>query len=129
MVINEAYLSGGSAGAAYQNKFIELYNPTDAEVSLDGWSLQYRSATGTANPTGVAALSGSIEAGGYFLVRQTPTVPAARSCRNRTCVTSLQPSGTTGTLLLANQAGAVADLGTGSVGDRSNVVDLLGYGT
>ena len=84
VVINEAYLSGGSAGAAYQNKFIELYNPTDAEVSLDGWSLQYRSATGTANPTGVAALSGSIEAGGYFLVRQTPTVPAARSCRSRT---------------------------------------------
>ena len=26
VVINEAYLSGGSAGAAFKNKFVELYN-------------------------------------------------------------------------------------------------------
>ena len=26
VVINEVYLSGGSAGAAYKNKFVELYN-------------------------------------------------------------------------------------------------------
>ena len=43
VVINEAYLSGGSAGAAFTNKFIELYNPTAAPVTLDGLSLQYRS--------------------------------------------------------------------------------------
>ena len=38
VVINEAYLSGGSAGAAFKNKFVELYNASDAPVSLDGWS-------------------------------------------------------------------------------------------
>src|SRR5690606_2843989 len=27
VVINEAALSGGSAGAAFKNKFVELYNP------------------------------------------------------------------------------------------------------
>ena len=50
VVINEAYLSGGSTGAAYKNKFVELYNTSDAPVSLDGWSLQYRSATGSPRP-------------------------------------------------------------------------------
>jgi 5'-nucleotidase len=69
VIINEAYLSGGSAGAAYKSKFIELYNTSDAPVALDGWSLQYRSATGTSAPTGVAALSGSIPAKGYYLVQ------------------------------------------------------------
>ena len=34
VVINEAYLSGGSTGAAYKNRFLELYNASDAPVSL-----------------------------------------------------------------------------------------------
>lgn len=38
VVINEAYVNGGSAGAPFKNKFVELYNPTDAAVSLEGWS-------------------------------------------------------------------------------------------
>ena len=69
VVINEAYLSGGSAGAAYKNKFVELYNTSDAAVTLDGWSVQYRSATGTAAPTGVAPLTGTIPAKGHYLVQ------------------------------------------------------------
>ena len=47
LVIEEAYLKAGSKGASYNQKFVEIGNPTDAPVSLDGWSLQYRSATGT----------------------------------------------------------------------------------
>ncbi len=69
VVINEAYLSGGSPGAAYKSKFVELYNTSDAPVSLDGWSVQYRSATGTAAPTGVARLTGSVPAKGHYLVQ------------------------------------------------------------
>src|SRR3954451_182665 len=69
VVINEAYLSGGSSGAAFKNKFVELYNTSDAPVALDGWSGQHRPATGAAAPSGVAALSGSIPAKGYYLVQ------------------------------------------------------------
>lgn len=47
VVINEAYLSGGSANAVYKNKFVELYNPTDTAVDVSQWSLQYRPASGT----------------------------------------------------------------------------------
>src|SRR6187455_2415241 len=57
VIINEAYLSGGSAGAAYKSKFVELYNTSDAPVSLDGWSLQYRSYTGTGAPGNVVPLA------------------------------------------------------------------------
>ena len=69
VVINEAYLSGGSSGAAFKNKFVELYNGSDAPVSLEGWSVQYRSATGTGAPSSVAALTGSIAAKGYYLLK------------------------------------------------------------
>ena len=69
VVINEAYLSGGSSGAAFKNKFVELYNSSDAPVSLEGWSVQYRSATGTGAPSSVAALTGSIPAKGYYLLK------------------------------------------------------------
>ena len=34
VVISEAYLNGGSAGATYRNKFVELYNPTDAPIDV-----------------------------------------------------------------------------------------------
>src|SRR3954462_4301341 len=69
VVINEAYLSGGSAGAAFTNKFVELYNPTDAAIALDGTSIQYRSATGTGNSSGIVPLAGSIPAHGHYLVQ------------------------------------------------------------
>ncbi|NUP74620.1 MAG: lamin tail domain-containing protein, partial [Sinomonas sp.] len=58
VVINEAYVNGGSANAAYKNKFVELYNSSSQAVNLDGWSIQYRPATGTGAATGIASLSG-----------------------------------------------------------------------
>lgn len=129
VVINEAYLSGGSAGAAYTNKFVELYNPGDQAVALTGWSLQYRPATGTGAASGVVPLSGSIAAKGYYLVAGAsngtngaalPTPDAASN--------ALNPSGTTGTLILAKSATALT-LPTGSVTGNASVADLVGYGT
>ena len=129
VVINEAYLSGGSAGAAFTNKFVELYNPGDSAVSLAGWSIQYRPATGTSASTGVVPLTGSIGAKGYYLVaggsngtngQALPTPDVASG--------ALNPSGTTGTLVLAKSASALT-LPTGSVTGNADVADLLGYGT
>jgi 5'-nucleotidase len=132
VVINEAYLSGGSVGAAYKNKFVELYNTSDAPVALDGWSLQYRSATGTSAPTGVAALSGSIAAKGHYLIQggtNSSTSTAAELPTADLVATGLNPSGSAGTLVLARQAAALSPLAAGSVIEPANVADLLGYGT
>ncbi|MDQ0707715.1 5'-nucleotidase [Arthrobacter woluwensis] len=132
VIIDEAYLSGGSAGAAYRNKFVELYNSTDAPVSLDGWSLQYRSGSGTAAPNSVTALRGSIPAKGTFLIKGGSNNAASTAAELPTPdqdAPSFNPSGTTGTVILARQATALSGLGTGSQVEPTNVADLLGYGT
>ena len=69
VVIAEAYLNGGSAGATYLNKYVELYNPTDEAIDVAGWSVQYRSYSSTGAFTGVIPLGDHhIEPGGRLLV-------------------------------------------------------------
>lgn len=129
VVINEAYLSGGSAGAAFKNKFVELYNSSDAPVSLDGWSLQYRSAGGTGVPNGVASLSGSIPANGHYLVQGASNGANGADLPTPDLVAgALNPGGTAGTIVLAKQPAAV-ELSVGSQVEPAGVADLLGYGT
>ncbi|UAJ81395.1 lamin tail domain-containing protein [Leifsonia sp. ZF2019] len=129
VVINEAYLSGGSQGAAYKNKFIELYNSSNLSVSLKGWSVQYRAAGGDGRSAAVLHLTGKIPAKGHYLIQggsngsdgvelPSPDVSGRK----------FDPKGTTGTLILARTTEALT-LPTGSVTKTSNVVDLLGYGT
>lgn len=130
VVINEAYLSGGSTGAAYKNKFVELYNTSDTPVSLDGWSLQYRSATGITAPTGVAALSGTIPAKGHYLVQGSSNGANGADLPAPDAVSSnLNFQGQNGTIVLARQATALTGLATGSITDAAGVADLLGYGS
>lgn len=66
VVINEVYVRGGNGDGVYRD-YVELYNPTDSAISLDGMSLQYFSATGNKG-NGTTTLSGEIAPGGYYLV-------------------------------------------------------------
>ena len=129
VVINEAYLKGGSANAPYNAKFVELYNAGDTALDLTGWSLQYRAAANVAAPNGANTqpLSGSIAPGGYYLIGLpgNGTNGADLPTPDLTS-TGLNPSGTTGQLFLANVAESLA-LPAGNV-DDSRVVDFLGYG-
>ncbi|MEO8221911.1 MAG: ExeM/NucH family extracellular endonuclease [Specibacter sp.] len=131
VVINEAYLNGGSANSTYKNKFVELYNPTGADISLGGWSLQYRSATGTVAPTGLTALTGTIKANGYFLIKGNSNGAVGKDLPADDADSSgFAFAGGGGTLVLSNQAAQLpADLATGSLIGTAGVVDLLGYGT
>lgn len=132
VVINEAYLNGGSTGATYLNKYVELYNPTDTAVSLSGWSLQYRSSSSTANASNVVALTGTIAAKGYYVIAGT-----ANSTTGANWVSSVVPdatttaswSGSSGTLILANVGTALAPPAGSVVSDTDAIVDLLGYGS
>jgi 5'-nucleotidase len=82
LVISEVYGGGGNSGATLRNDFIELYNPTAAAISVDGWSVQWRSAVGTTAGT-VTPLSGSVPAGKHYLIQEaagaggTVDLPAA----------------------------------------------------
>ncbi|MBG6183341.1 5'-nucleotidase [Arthrobacter sp. CAN_A214] len=128
VIINEAYVNGGSAGAPFKNKFVELYNPTDAAVSLEGWSLQYRSASGT-SPTGMVRLSGSIAAKGYYLIQGTSNVSTSTAQPVPTPDASMGTSWAAGggVLVLSDQSANVGVLPAGPTAGHPGVVDLLGY--
>ncbi len=48
IVISQVYGAGGNTGAVLNQDYVELFNLGSTPVSLNGWSLQYRSSTGTA---------------------------------------------------------------------------------
>lgn len=129
VVINEVYARGGSANQPFTHKFVELYNPTDAPISLDGTSLQYRSATGTGAATTVVPLSGTIPAGGHYLVQGGSNGSVGEALPAPDVSGNLNLSGASGTVALVESASAVT-LPTGDVVGASDVVvDLVGYGT
>lgn len=56
----------GSATSASQ-EFVELYNPTDQDVSLNSWTVEYKPAT-SGSWAKRATLSGTIKSHGFYLV-------------------------------------------------------------
>jgi hypothetical protein len=58
VVISQVYGGGGNSGATYENDFVELFNPTDAPVTVAGWSVQYVSSTGTSWQVSASVLIG-----------------------------------------------------------------------
>ena len=51
VVISGLYGGGGNANAPFRNDYIELYNTTDAPISLEGYTLYYTNAAGTSAAT------------------------------------------------------------------------------
>jgi predicted extracellular nuclease len=131
LVIEEAYVKGGSANQPFANKFVEIGNPTDAAVDLSGWSLQYRSPTGT-GAASVGALAGSVPAHGTYLAQLSSNGTNATEDLPTPDVTlGLNPGGSGGVLVLSDST-APLTLPAGSVTattGTAGVVDLFGYGT
>lgn len=123
LVINEFYGRGGSANQPFTHKFVEIYNPTDAAIDLEGTSVQYRSAGGTGNANGVGVLAGTVEAGGYFLVQLNSNGSTGAALPTPDQTTTVSPSGTNGTIFLADATSAISP----DQGDL--VIDKVGYGS
>jgi hypothetical protein len=123
VVISQVYGGGGFDDAGFANDFVELYNRGTTTVSLEGWSIQYAAATPTA--WSVAALSGSIAPGGYYLV--------ALASGNKGA--ALPESDATGTLNLSVKGGNVAlvdsktALTNNACPDVTALKDFVGWGT
>ncbi|MBW7474701.1 choice-of-anchor I family protein [Paenibacillus oenotherae] len=84
--INQVY--GGNknssldTGASVSNGFIELYNPTESDVVLDGWSLHYaanadENAAGTTGAWEKLELTGTIKAHSSYLITGKATGASA----------------------------------------------------
>jgi 5'-nucleotidase len=125
LVISEVYGGGGNSGATYTHDFIELYNPTDAPISVDNWSVQYRSATGT-TPT-VTTLCGEVPAGGHYLVQEAPGAGGTTPLPAPDAFGDAAMSGSNGVVLLVDSATPVT--AQGNLAGSDLVVDAVGYGT
>ncbi|AKJ06738.1 Hypothetical protein AA314_08364 [Archangium gephyra] len=126
VVISE-FSGGNGTGTAATDEFVELYNPTDSPVDLNGWTMQYKSATGatysgsmTINAT--TAPGGTIiKARGYFLLAGANYSASAAPDARYTLDTSASTT-----------AGGHVRIGPGLVGTDLNdpkTVDKLGWGT
>ncbi len=129
VVIDEVYGGGGNSGAPLNQDFVELHNPTDAPVSLDGWSVQYASAAGTWANGAQTNLTGVIPPGGSFLVGQA-------FGGNRSLPALPEPD-VQGTIAMSGSGAKVALVSStarltcsgAACADVADVVDLVGWGT
>jgi DNA/RNA endonuclease G (NUC1) len=132
VVISQIYGAGGNSGAVLKNDYVELHNSGSITQSVEGWSIQYASASGTGN-FAAAALHGSIPAGGYYLV-QLAGGSVGASIPTADATGTLNLSGTTGKVALVNQATGLACNGnpTGSTPcsaeQLTHIIDLVGFG-
>ena len=124
VAISQVYGGGGNAGATFTNDFVELRNTSSAPVDLTGWSVQYAAAAGTSYQ--LTALSGSIPAGGHYLVQEAAGAGGT---------TPLPTPDATGSIAMAAASGKVALVTTATAlacgadcDTAAGVRDFVGYG-
>ena len=124
VVISQVYGGGGNSGATFNRDFVELFNRGTSSQDLNGYSIQYASATGTSwtNITPIGNIT--INPGQYILIggasgangSPLPTVDGSGA---------INLSGTAGKVALVNSITAL--LGSCPTGD--NIIDFVGFGT
>lgn len=116
VLISQVYGAGGNNGAVLDSDFIELYNPTSEEIDLNGWSVQYASATGNwpTAPNNTTTLTGKIPAYGYYLIKQASGSAGA----------PLTGQDDTGALAMGASNGKVRLLDA-----NKGEIDVVGFGT
>ena len=125
VVISQIYGGGGNSGATLKSDFIELFNRGTTPASLDGWSVQYASTTGSTWFR--TNLSGTIAPNHYYLIKEyqgpggTVDLPTPDASG---VITIDQARGKV--VLVTNQttilSGTVCPTG-------SSIVDKVGYGS
>ncbi|BCT91906.1 nuclease [Lysobacter helvus] len=122
VVISQVYGSGGNSGATLKSDFIELRNNGATAVDLSTWSVQYASSVGTTWQR--TNLTGSIAAGGYYLVKEADGAGGS---------TALPTPDATGTIAMSGTAGKVAlvanQVTLSGACPLASAVDFVGYGS
>jgi uncharacterized protein len=137
VVISQVYGGGGNSGAPYTHDFVELFNRGNTTVSLESWSIQYASATGTgnfgANSGQLTELAGSIAPGQYLLIQQAGgTVGIALPTPDIVDPTPISMAAGAGKVALVTGTASLGCNGGSAPCDAaalSRIVDLVGYGS
>src|SRR5688572_26766179 len=137
LVISQVYGGGGNSGATYTHDFVELYNRSGSDISLDGLSIQYASATGTgsfgATATQLTELPNVIvPAGKYFLVQMAGgSVGLPLPTADHTDPTPIAMAAGAGKVALVTGIASLSCNGGSTVCNASalaRIIDLVGYG-
>lgn len=141
-VISQVYGGGGNASSPYKKDFVELYNPRNVSISLDGMYIQYASATGNFAEYDVdndtytgeyLSLTGhQMPPKSYFLIELSGAViPPAGSEDLPTpdMAGSINLNATAGKVALTSNLILEHGGYTNPVTNPQYIIDLVGYGT
>ncbi|HET7499731.1 MAG TPA: lamin tail domain-containing protein [Kofleriaceae bacterium] len=125
VVISQVFGGGGSSGTPFASDYVELFNRSGLAVTVTGWSVQYSSASGSS--WAKANLSGTIPAGGYYLVAMAGGASGA----------SLPAPDASGSISMSASSGKVAlvtnqtllTCGASACLPSSTIRDFVGYGS
>ena len=126
VVISEVYGGGGNSGATYRNDFVELHNTGSVPVSVDGWTVQYASATGTSWQR--TPLTGTIAPGQRYLVQEAKGSGGTADLPTPDAVGTIAMSGSNGKVALV-QSGTALSGCYPACATAAGVKDFVGYGT
>jgi hypothetical protein len=139
IVVSQVFGGGGNTLGSFQHDFVELFNRGTAPASVNGWSLQYASATGTALLGGAANTftplpDVTLPPGGYLLIQEfrgtvggLPALPTP----NVLDTTPINISAIGGKVALVSSASPLGCNGgttSCSAAQLAQIVDLVGYG-
>ncbi len=127
VVISQVYGGASSSGALYANDFIELFNRGSGPVALNGWSVQYASASGSSwQKTDLPALT--LLPGQYLLVQEASGGTCTSPC------SPLPPADAAGSIAMSSSSAKVV-LSTsnttlsGTCPSGPTIRDHIGYGS
>jgi len=124
VVISQVYGGGGNSGAPLSHDFVELHNISSVAQDIGGWSVQYAAATNNSTTWNTAPLTGSIPAGGYYLIQMAGgAVGVALPAPDATG--SLSLAAANGKVALVNSTVPLNGLGL----PNAAIVDFVGFGT
>ncbi len=128
VVISQFYGAGGNSGATLRNDFIEIFNRGTTTVDLDGWSVQYTSASGSSWQ--VTPLCDSppclLLPGKYYLIQEASGGANGALLSAVDATGSIPMAATAGKVALVRSTTALTGSGCPSA---ANVLDFVGYGT
>jgi uncharacterized protein len=137
VVISQVYGGGGNSGATYANDFVELYNRGTTPVPLEGWSVQYASATGTGNlgvnTAQLTELTGTIGPGQHLLIQEASGGAAGAPLPTAAIVdpTPINMAAGAGKVALVTDSSTLGCNGSSTpcgADQLARIRDLVGYG-